>query len=130
LHQWLNINANGAVAPHDDLAAIAAHTAIHVLAGSSVRLGLENRGAIRSLHEAESTPDPHPVALNFSGEPVPYSWGPEFATTLTEDAARYEVELSALLESPLSVWERIPKVHNQYLSNHTSDALELVCYIL
>lgn len=43
-------------------------------------------------------------------EPVPFTWGLEFATTQEEDAARYQEQLGELLDSPLSDWEVLPRV--------------------
>jgi hypothetical protein len=50
--------------------------------------------------------------VQFSGAPVPYDWGTEFVTTLSKDAEKYEEQLSALLDSPLSDWETFPRVRS------------------
>jgi hypothetical protein len=50
--------------------------------------------------------------VKFSGAPVPFSWGSEVITTLSQDAEKYEEELSALLDSPLSDWESFPRVRS------------------
>jgi hypothetical protein len=101
---------------------LTALTAYHGLITASATSLLEyNSGSLsvgRSLHEAEASsiaPESAPTVA-FSGEPVPYNWGAEFVTTLSEDSTKYEEELSELLDSPLSEWEVFPRVRF-----HTAD---------
>ena len=63
----------------------------------------------RALLSAE--PEPEPQFTLDGAEPIPYPWGdPEAITTPEMDAFRFEEEIDAVLNAPLSDWVILPEV--------------------
>lgn len=93
-------------------AAITATLATQTLHANAydVVIGSSAHGFGRGLRDAQAPATAAGAAPAFTGEPVPYDWGPEFITSLSDDSAKYEEELTALLDSPLSAWEVLPQV--------------------
>jgi hypothetical protein len=76
-------------------------------------LASSRRQLIQHSESQPAGPPKYPDTL--TSKPIPFKWGFEAASNdLAVDAARYEDQLSALLRSPLSEWQVIPRVCTCY----------------
>lgn len=51
-----------------------------------------------------------PLVSIADAKPIPFRWGGEEITNPEDDSFKYEQEISALLDSPLSDWAVLPEV--------------------